>query len=70
MNLTRIFIVIIVTVIFVVDAGFLALSGYNSTISWQLFTWSKEWPIIPFLIGVMMGHLFFPNRAANAVPPK
>lgn len=34
------------------------------TISWSVFEISRKWPVIPFLsgfiIGFLMGHLFFP----------
>ena len=40
--------------------------GYEGTISLVVFTMAKAFPIIPFLAGVVVGHLFFPIEGANA----
>lgn len=32
--------------------------GVAATISWVLYDQSKEFPIIPFALGLLMGHLF------------
>lgn len=36
----------------------------KATISWIIFDTSRRWPVVPFLsgfiIGFLMGHLFFP----------
>lgn len=32
--------------------------GSGSTISWQVWTWSQRYPVIPFGAGVLCGHLF------------
>lgn len=40
--------------------------GYDGTISLVVFTMAKTWPIIPFLAGIVVGHLFFPIEGANA----
>lgn len=51
---------------------FFLLIGYDiyaviknkPTVSWIIFDTSRRWPVIPFLagfmIGFLMGHLFFP----------
>lgn len=52
---------VIVGIIFVID-GYLALRyGPKGTISDLLINWSSQYPIIPFLFGFFMGHLFFSN---------
>lgn len=65
MNRTRWFIVLIGVLVTVFDAWTVNTQGYDTTISWQLYTWGKEWPIIPFLIGGLFFHIFMPNRAAK-----
>lgn len=39
--------------------GFMLHKGYKHTVSWTLFTASKRWTIIPFLFGILAGHLWF-----------
>lgn len=39
--------------------------GYDGTISLVIFTMAKAFPIIPFLAGVVVGHLFFPIEGTN-----
>ena len=33
--------------------------GFVNTISWQIYFYSKKYPIIPFAIGILMGHIFW-----------
>jgi 1-aminocyclopropane-1-carboxylate deaminase/D-cysteine desulfhydrase-like pyridoxal-dependent ACC family enzyme len=40
-------------------------AGTNATISWMLWTLSHKWPIIPFSVGFLCGHLFFSQVDAN-----
>jgi len=65
MKRTVAFIVFAVGLITVYDVYTLAVHGYETTISWVLYDKSHDWPIIPFVFGVLGGHLFFPNRAAR-----
>lgn len=39
--------------------------GENSTISVVLTDWSREFPAIAFLFGVLMGHWFFPAKGSE-----
>jgi hypothetical protein len=39
--------------------------GYEGTISLVVFTMAKSYPIIPFLSGIVVGHLFFPIEGTN-----
>lgn len=50
-----------ITVAFLIiyDIWIIFKRGYSDTISWTLFAWSKRYPIIPFAIGVVIGHLFW-----------
>lgn len=33
--------------------------GSNTTISVQVYSFSKEYPMVPFLIGFVFGHIFW-----------
>ncbi len=55
MIFTEIFIISIVALIAVVDVWLAIKKGFSGTISWFLY----KHPIIPFLMGVLIGHLFW-----------
>jgi hypothetical protein len=59
------FIVAVVAVVTVYDVWAVS-HDYTWTISATLLQAAKAWPIIGVLIGILIGHLFFPNRAAGA----
>lgn len=46
-------------VIFGYDAYAMIRYGLDKTISWVIWTNSKEAPIIPFVAGLICGHLFW-----------
>lgn len=50
-----------IAVILLYDA-WAARRGEGYTMSFHLAVWSRQWPIIPLLAGILLGHLFFPNR--------
>jgi ABC-type uncharacterized transport system YnjBCD permease subunit len=60
--LTQWIIVITVSVVAVIDIGLALSGGKNATISVQITQWSKQYPIIPFAFGVLMGHFFGQNN--------
>lgn len=62
MSLTIAFIVALVGVVALYDVWTLWRRGYTTTISYVLKKYSLRFPIIPFLIGVLAGHLFFQNE--------
>ena len=37
-------------------------SGGAATISYVMLSWSKDYPILPFMFGVLCGHLFVPLK--------
>lgn len=37
----------------------------NGTISWVVWTYAHKYPIIPFLVGGLCGHLFFTQTSAT-----
>lgn len=36
--------------------------GVDATISRVTLAWAREWPVVPFSVGVVVGHLFWPQR--------
>lgn len=60
-NITRFFIVLAFVVIFLWDSVVIFFAAdYRATFSFTIYTISKEHPIIPFAIGVLCGHVFWP----------
>lgn len=55
----------IVALIAVYDIWTLVTRGYETTISAVTYNLSKRFPIIPFAIGVIAGHLWWPNLVAR-----
>ncbi len=43
------------------DVVALCLWGSGSTISWSLFVLCCDYPIVAFLIGVVIGHILWPQ---------
>lgn len=39
--------------------------GPTNTISWWVYTMSKEWPILVFLSGIPAGHFWFPMKGID-----
>lgn len=58
------FIVAVIAIVTVYDVWAVAHS-YDWTISATLYGAAKQFPIIPFLAGIVCGHLTWPNRAAQ-----
>lgn len=62
MTFTQGFILVAVSLIFIVDLALLVKKGYASTVSWTLYRLGVEYPVVPFLMGVVMGHLWWSNQ--------
>lgn len=57
-------VIVAITLIVIVYDVFAAWKwGRTATVSWVLLTASQEYPIIAFAFGVLMGHLFAPQRS-------
>jgi uncharacterized integral membrane protein len=61
-NLAAIFIVAVIVTIAVVDVYLIYNGGTAASISFQLISWSYEFPAFTFLMGFTMGHLFWKIR--------
>lgn len=53
----------VVALLIFYDVWTLIVRGYNTTISWNLYRFTQRFPIVGVAIGVVVGHLFWPNRA-------
>lgn len=56
---TRIFIGVIIAIIIVFDVFIIIKGGTGTTISHELIMWAYQYPILPFALGVVFGHLFW-----------
>lgn len=56
---TQTLIALTVAVAIVYDIYAMSKEGFKATISWQIYSKSQKYPIIPFAFGVLMGHLFW-----------
>ena len=63
------FIVLVVALITLYDVWTLWRRGYNTTVSWNLYIIARRFPIVPFLVGLLVGHLWFPNQAGMGELP-
>lgn len=59
MSVTQIFIIGAILLIIAYDVFATLKWGGEQSVSWQMWLWSKTYPIIPFLLGVIMGHWFW-----------
>tara|TARA_Y100000114_G_C11748592_1_gene322987 strand:- start:90 stop:290 length:201 start_codon:yes stop_codon:yes gene_type:complete len=60
-TIARLIIVAIIVVITVWDVAVVSMGRPDTTISAVILKLSKEHPMIPFALGVVIGHLFWPN---------
>lgn len=61
-RLTKRFILAVGYLIAVWDLAALIGGGVPGTISRVILDWSHDWPVVPFLFGVLAGHLFWPQK--------
>jgi len=58
-KMTSIVIIGIIALITIYDVYAWNVGGTEGTISWKIFEWSHEYPAFTFLMGFVMGHLFW-----------
>lgn len=58
MNTTLVVLVVTAIVLIAYDIWTVVKKGASTTISWQIYSVSLKYPIIPFAFGLLMGHLF------------
>ncbi len=63
LNITKLLIVLTFCLILIWDIAVMAIANdVNATISIVLYNLSKQHPMIPFTIGVLCGHVFWPLK--------
>ena len=61
LNVTKFLVILAFIVIFVWDSIVMFFAkDLDATISFSIYTISRQHPIIPFAIGVLCGHVFWP----------
>ena len=61
MTTTTIWILVIIAIFLgIYDISVIAKYGVKQSISYLIYNLARQYPAIPFLIGFLMGHLFFP----------
>jgi len=53
---------IVIAGIWVWDWIAIVKGTHDDTVSAVIHQWSVAWPILPFLAGIVIGHLFWPHR--------
>ena len=57
--ITTWFVLIVIAVMVIYDIFAFSQAGTHGTISWTIYEWSHEYPAFSFLMGFVMGHLFW-----------
>jgi len=61
MSLTQTMLLFVVALLVIWDIGAVIAGGYQATISAVVLVWAKRWPIVPFGLGVVIGHILWLN---------
>jgi hypothetical protein len=61
MTFTQAFIAVMVSITIIVDVALAIFFGTKNTISRTLYELAMAYPIIPFTLGVITGHIFWQN---------
>lgn len=61
MSLSLIVVAAVAVLLIAFDVWIVIAKGVKATISWQMLQAAKDYPIIPFALGVLFGHLFWVN---------
>lgn len=64
MNLTGEFLVLSAIVVIAFDVWTMVKRGADTTVSWTLYSVAQKYPVVPFAIGMLMGHLFWVQHGA------
>ena len=59
MKITKIFIAVMIVLIAAYDVYTIVLYGTETSVSHVMITWAYEYPVFPFVMGFVMGHLFW-----------
>ena len=67
---TKRVILAIVVAAFALDAVLYYVWGYHATISYVALTRAERYPILAFLVGVLVGHLYWPQTVDRDGAPQ
>lgn len=67
-QLTMVFISIVVVLGILYDAWVWHRYGSYATISWVTWTTAQKYPLLPFAVGVLAGHLFWVQQTGMLTP--
>lgn len=56
---TKLLMILVVTIVSIYDIFIMVFVGRSATISDVVYECARNWPIIPFVIGAVIGHLFW-----------
>jgi len=56
------FFVLAVFVVYLFDVAAVIRGSPDDSVSKVLLTWSQRFPILPLCVGIVIGHLFWPNH--------
>lgn len=68
MNLTLLFIGVLVVAIAIFDVVIIAKKGKHESISAHIIRGSKQYPLLVLIFGVVLGHLFWSMNTADIYP--
>ena len=69
MNLTVLFVITLVVLVAAFDVWIIAKKGKQESISAHIIRASHKYPMLPFLLGILCGHLFWSMRTADWMLP-
>lgn len=69
MNLTTLFLIILVVLVASFDVFVIAKKGKQESISAHIIRYSHKYPSIPFLLGFLCGHLFWSMNTSDWMLP-
>jgi hypothetical protein len=61
-NMTMIFSFLLIAIIAIYDIWIMAKGGTESSISHMIIVASYKYPLVPFMFGIVCGHLFWRMR--------
>lgn len=61
---------VVLQIVAIYDSVALMFFGREHTVSFVLASWSSHFPIIPIVVGMLIGHLFWPVAPSLPASPK
>jgi uncharacterized membrane protein len=61
-SVVAVFAILFLALVGIWDVYALLSKGRYATVTTHFQEWSRTWPLFPFVIGMLVGHLFFPSR--------